>query len=126
MLSRARTSRARLCINAQEVARKGVLIGDLVVLRKAGDVIPEIVAPVEDARNGSERPSSCPRSAPPAGTTLVQEKEGDVDLRCPNKGACPAQITERLAHVGARSALDVEGLGDESALAMTQPEKRPR
>ena len=100
--------------NAQEVARKGVLIGDLVVLRKAGDVIPEIVAPVEDARNGSERPS--------CGTPLVQEKEGDVDLRCPNKGACPAQITERLAHVGARSALDVEGLGDESALAMTQPE----
>ena len=108
--------------NAQEVARKGVLIGDLVVLRKAGDVIPEIVAPVEDARNGSERPFVMPTECPSCGTALVQEKEGDVDLRCPNKGACPAQITERLAHVGARSALDVEGLGDESALAMTQPE----
>ena len=108
--------------NAQEVARKGVLIGDLVVLRKAGDVIPEIVAPVEDARNGSERPFVMPTECPSCGTPLVQEKEGDVDLRCPNKGACPAQITERLAHVGARSALDVEGLGDESALAMTQPE----
>ena len=108
--------------NAQEVARKGVLIGDLVVLRKAGDVIPEIVAPVEDARNGSERPFVMPTECPSCGTTLVQEKEGDVDLRCPNKGLCPAQITERLAHVGARSALDVEGLGDESALAMTQPE----
>ena len=108
--------------NAQEVARKGVLIGDLVVLRKAGDVIPEIVAPVEDARNGSERPFVMPTQCPSCGTPLVQEKEGDVDLRCPNKGACPAQITERLAHVGARSALDVEGLGDESALAMTQPE----
>ena len=108
--------------NAQEVARKGVLIGDLVVLRKAGDVIPEIVAPVEDARNGSERPFVMPEQCPSCGTPLVQEKEGDVDLRCPNKGACPAQITERLAHVGARSALDVEGLGDESALAMTQPE----
>ena len=108
--------------NAQEVARKGVLIGDLVVLRKAGDVIPEIVAPVEDARNGSERPFVMPAECPSCGTPLVQEKEGDVDLRCPNKGACPAQITERLAHVGARSALDVEGLGDESALAMTQPE----
>ena len=108
--------------NAQEVARKGVLIGDLVVLRKAGDVIPEIVAPVEDARNGSERPFVMPEQCPSCGTALVQEKEGDVDLRCPNKGACPAQITERLAHVGARSALDVEGLGDESALAMTQPE----
>ena len=108
--------------NAQEVARKGVLIGDLVVLRKAGDVIPEIVAPVEDARNGSERPFVMPTECPSCGTPLVQEKEGDVDLRCPNKGACPAQITERLAHVGTRSALDVEGLGDESALAMTQPE----
>lgn len=108
--------------NAQEVARKGVLIGDLVVLRKAGDVIPEIVAPVEDARNGSERPFVMPEQCPSCGTALVQEKEGDVDLRCPNKGLCPAQITERLAHVGARSALDVEGLGDESALAMTQPE----
>ena len=108
--------------NAQEVARKGVLIGDLVVLRKAGEIIPEIVAPVEDARNGSERPFVMPTQCPSCGTTLVQEKEGDVDLRCPNKGLCPAQITERLAHVGARSALDVEGLGDESALAMTQPE----
>ena len=108
--------------NAQEVARKGVLIGDLVVLRKAGDVIPEIVAPVEDARNGSERPFVMPTECPSCGTALVQEKEGDVDLRCSNKGLCPAQITERLAHVGARSALDVEGLGDESALAMTQPE----
>ena len=91
--------------NAQEVARKGVLIGDLVVLRKAGDVIPEIVAPVEDARNGSERPFVMPAECPSCGTPLVQEKEGDVDLRCPNKGACPAQITERLAHVG-------EALGD--------------
>ena len=108
--------------NAQEVARKGVLTGDLVVLRKAGEIIPEIVAPVEDARNGSERPFVMPTECPSCGTALVQEKEGDVDLRCPNKGLCPAQITERLAHVGARSALDVEGLGDESALAMTQPE----
>ncbi|WP_286118049.1 NAD-dependent DNA ligase LigA [Xylanimonas cellulosilytica] len=108
--------------NAQEVARKGVLIGDLVVLRKAGEIIPEIVAPVEDARNGSERPFVMPTECPSCGTALVQEKEGDVDLRCPNKGLCPAQITERLAHVGERSALDVEGLGDESALAMTQPE----
>ena len=121
LVAGSNVSRATLH-NAQEVARKGVLIGDLVVLRKAGDVIPEIVAPVEDARNGSERPFVMPEQCPSCGTALVQEKEGDVDLRCPNKGACPAQITERLAHVGARSALDVEGLGDESALAMTQPE----
>ena len=109
--------------NAQEVARKGILIGDMVILRKAGDVIPEIVAPVEESRNGSERPFVMPTECPSCGTPLVQETEGDVDLRCPNKGLCPAQITERLAHVGERSALDVEGLGDESALALTQPEK---
>ena len=109
--------------NAQEVARKGILIGDMVILRKAGDVIPEIVAPVEESRNGSERPFVMPTECPSCGTPLVQEAEGDVDLRCPNKGLCPAQITERCAHVGGRSALDVEGLGDESALAMTQPEK---
>ena len=121
LVAGSNVSRATLH-NAQEVARKGVLIGDLVVLRKAGDVIPEIVAPVTDARNGSERPFVMPSECPSCATPLVQEKEGDVDLRCPNKGACPAQITERLAHVGARSALDVEGLGDESALAMTQPE----
>lgn len=121
LVAGSNVSRATLH-NAQEVARKGVLIGDLVVLRKAGDVIPEIVAPVEDARNGSERPFVMPTECPSCATPLVQEKEGDVDLRCPNKGACPAQITERLAHVGARSALDVEGLGDESALALTQPE----
>lgn len=121
LVAGSNVSRATLH-NAQEVARKGVLIGDLVVLRKAGDVIPEIVAPVEDARNGSERPFVMPSECPSCATPLVQEKEGDVDLRCPNKGACPAQITERLAHVGARSALDMEGLGDESALAMTQPE----
>ena len=110
LVAGSNVSRATLH-NAQEVVRKGVLIGDLVVLRKAGDVIPEIVAPVEDARNGSERPFVMPEQCPSCGTALVQEKEGDVDLRCPNKGACPAQITERLAHVGARSALDVEGLG---------------
>ncbi len=108
--------------NAQEVARKGVLIGDLVVLRKAGDIIPEILGPVEAARTGEERPFVMPARCPSCGTELAAEKEGDVDLRCPNKEGCPAQITERVAHVGARSALDVEGLGDEAALALTQPE----
>lgn len=121
LVSGSNVSRATLH-NAQEVARKGVLIGDLVVLRKAGDVIPEIVAPVEDVRNGSEREFAMPTACPSCGTLLVEEKEGDVDLRCPNKAACPAQITERIAHIGARSALDIEGLGDEAALALTQPE----
>lgn len=120
-VSGSNVSRATLH-NAKEVARKGVLIGDLVVLRKAGDVIPEIVAPVEAARDGSERPFVMPTRCPACGTALVEEKEGDIDVRCPNKSACPAQITERIAHLGARSALDVEGLGDEAALALTQPE----
>lgn len=122
-VSGSNVSRATLH-NAKEVARKGVLIGDLVVLRKAGDVIPEIVAPVEGARDGSERPFVMPTHCPACGTALVEEKEGDIDVRCPNKSACPAQITERIAHLGARSALDVEGLGDEAALALTQPETR--
>lgn len=108
--------------NAQEVARKGVRIGDLVVLRKAGDVIPEIVAPVESARDGSEREFHMPTHCPSCGAVLAPEKEGDVDLRCPNTAHCPAQITERVVHVGARGALDIEGLGDEAALALTQPE----
>lgn len=108
--------------NAQEVERKGVLIGDTVVLRKAGDVIPEIVAPVEAARDGSEKRFVMPQNCPSCGTALAPAKEGDVDLRCPNQANCPAQITERLAFIGGRGALDIEGLGDETALALTQPE----
>lgn len=108
--------------NATEVARKGVLIGDLVVLRKAGDVIPEIVGPVLQARDGSERRFEMPASCPSCGTTLAPAKEGDVDLRCPNTRSCPAQLTERVAHIGSRGALDVEGLGDEAAAALTQPD----
>lgn len=108
--------------NQQEVKRKGVLIGDTVVLRKAGDVIPEIVAPVVDMRDGSERAFVMPTNCPSCGAVLAPAKEGDVDLRCPNAGECPAQITERVAHIGARNALDIEGLGDESAMALTQPE----
>lgn len=121
LLAGSHVSRATLH-NASEVARKGVLIGDLVVLRKAGDVIPEIVAPVVAARDGSEYPFVMPQNCPSCGTKLAPQKEGDVDLRCPNQAGCPAQITERIAHLGARSALDIEGLGDEAALALTQPE----
>ncbi|SPT53049.1 DNA ligase [Actinomyces bovis] len=108
--------------NATEVARKGVRIGDLVLLRKAGDVIPEIVGPVLEARDGSERPFVMPTQCPSCGTTLAPAKEGDVDLRCPNTRSCPAQLTERVAHIGSRGALDVEGLGDEAAAALTQPD----
>ncbi len=108
--------------NAAEVRRKGVLIGDVVVLRKAGDVIPEIVAPVVGLRNGTEREFIMPSRCPSCGTPLAPAKEGDVDLRCPNSESCPAQITERVAHIGSRGALDIEALGDETALALTNPE----
>ena len=108
--------------NPTEVARKGVRIGGLVVLRKAGDVIPEIVAPVLEVRDGSERVFVMPDACPSCGTALAPAKEGDVDLRCPNTRSCPAQLTERVAHIGSRGALDVEGLGDEAATALTQPD----
>lgn len=108
--------------NATEVARKGVRIGDMVVLRKAGDVIPEILGPVVEARDGSERPFTMPCSCPSCSTPLAPAKEGDVDVRCPNTRSCPAQLTERVSHIGSRGALDIEGLGEEAATALTQPD----
>ncbi|WP_019608630.1 NAD-dependent DNA ligase LigA [Nocardiopsis sp. CNS-639] len=107
--------------NAREVERKGVLIGDTVVLRKAGDVIPEIVAPVLDRRDGTERAFAMPETCPECGTTLGQQKEGDVDLRCPNARSCPGQLRERLFFVASRKALDIEALGYVAATALTQP-----
>ncbi|MDE3721672.1 NAD-dependent DNA ligase LigA [Nocardiopsis sp. N85] len=107
--------------NAQEVQRKGVLIGDTVVLRKAGDVIPEIVGPVLEKRDGTERPFVMPEVCPECGTPLGQQKEGDVDLRCPNARSCPGQLRERLFFVAGRKALDIEALGYVAATALTQP-----
>ncbi len=104
--------------NAFEVQRKGVLIGDMVFLRKAGDVIPEVLGPVLDDRDGSERAFVMPTHCPECGTELRPEKEGDKDLRCPNTRSCPAQVRERVAHVGGRSAFDIEGLGDKAAAAL--------
>ncbi|WP_375489093.1 NAD-dependent DNA ligase LigA [uncultured Jatrophihabitans sp.] len=104
--------------NKWEVERKGVLIGDTVVLRKAGDVIPEIVAPVEALRDGSERPFVMPTTCPACGTTLAAQKEGDKDIRCPNGRSCPAQLRERLFSLASRSALDIEALGYEGATAL--------
>jgi DNA ligase (NAD+) len=106
--------------NADEVRRKGVLIGDTVVLRKAGDVIPEILGPVVDLRDGSETAFVMPRLCPSCGSPLRPEKEGDVDLRCPNTQNCPAQLRERLFHIGSRNALDIEVLGWEAAGALLQ------
>ncbi|MGV2448229.1 UNVERIFIED_CONTAM: DNA ligase (NAD(+)) LigA, partial [Bacillus sp. ATCC 13368] len=108
--------------NAGEVARKGVLIGDLVIVRKAGDVIPEIVGPVVDERDGTEREFVMPTECPSCGSTLRAESEGDADLRCLNRALCPAQLTERIEHIASRSALDIEHLRAEAALALTQPE----
>ncbi|GGV01899.1 DNA ligase 1 [Actinomadura cremea] len=107
--------------NASEVVRKGVLIGDTVVLRKAGDVIPEIVAPVTGLRDGSEREFVMPVRCPECGTALAYEKEGDADIRCPNSRSCPAQLRERLFFVAGRNALDIEALGYVAATALTQP-----
>ena len=104
--------------NASELERKGVLIGDTVVLRKAGDVIPEIVGPVVALRTGSERRFEMPTQCPACGTALHHEREGDADLRCPNHRSCPAQLRERLFHVASRAALDIENLGYQSANAM--------
>ncbi len=104
--------------NASEVERKGVLIGDTVVLRKAGDVIPEIVGPVVALRDGTERPFVMPTECPECGTPLGPEKEGDADIRCPNTRSCPAQLRERLFHVAGRGAFDIEVLGYEAAVAL--------
>ena len=103
--------------NQDEVARKGVLIGDMVVLRKAGDVIPEVVGPVTDLRTGEERAFEFPDSCPACGTRLAREP-GEVDWRCPNSRSCPAQLRERLFHLAGRGALDIEVLGYEAAAAL--------
>jgi len=104
--------------NASEVKRKGVLIGDTVMIRKAGDVIPEVLGPVVDLRDGSEREFVMPTTCPECGTTLAPAKEGDADIRCPNARSCPAQLRERVFHVAGRGALDIEGLGYEAAIAL--------
>ncbi|MFI9470303.1 NAD-dependent DNA ligase LigA [Streptomyces sp. NPDC052492] len=107
--------------NQDVVKAKGVLIGDTVVLRKAGDVIPEILGPVADLRDGSEREFVMPSECPECGTPLRPMKEGDVDLRCPNARACPAQLRERLFYLAGRKALDIEHFGYVAAAALTSP-----
>jgi DNA ligase (NAD+) len=104
--------------NASEVVRKGVKIGDTVVLRKAGDVIPEIVGPVVDLRDGSETDFVMPTRCPECGTALAYEKEGDADIRCPNNRSCPAQLRERIYHVAGRGAFDIDVLGYEAATGL--------
>ena len=104
--------------NAEEVERKGILIGDVVVLRKAGDVIPEILGPVIEKRTGEEKKFTMPKKCPECGTALRAMSEGDVDIRCPNSRSCPAQLRERIYYIGSRAALDIEILGYEAASAL--------
>jgi DNA ligase (NAD+) len=107
--------------NQEVVAAKGILIGDTVVLRKAGDVIPEILGPVVALRDGTEKKFVMPKTCPDCGSKLAPAQDGDVDLRCPNAKSCPAQLRERIAYIGSRSALDIEALGFVTAVALTQP-----
>ncbi|MET7618589.1 NAD-dependent DNA ligase LigA [Streptomyces sp. NPDC005408] len=111
--------------NQDVVKAKGVLIGDTVVLRKAGDVIPEILGPVVDLRDGSEREFVMPSECPECGTALRPMKEGDVDLRCPNARSCPAQLRERLFYLAGRKSLDIENFGYVAAAALTKPLEPP-
>lgn len=101
--------------NASEVVRKGVLIGDIVTIRKAGDVIPEVLGPIVDARTGTERAFVMPTHCPECGTRLAPAKESDADIRCPNSRSCPAQLRERVFHMAGRGAFDIEALGYEAA-----------
>ncbi|MFE2853120.1 NAD-dependent DNA ligase LigA [Streptomyces lavendulae] len=107
--------------NQEVVKAKGVLIGDTVVLRKAGDVIPEILGPVVDLRDGSEREFVMPAQCPECGTALRPMKEGDIDVRCPNGQSCPAQLRERLYYLAGRQSLDIENFGIVAAAALTGP-----
>ncbi len=107
--------------NADQVEAKGIMIGDTVVLRKAGDVIPEILGPVVALRSGKEKKFVMPKRCPECNSELAPAAEGDVDLRCPNARSCPAQLRERIAYIGSRSVLDIEALGYVSATALTQP-----
>ncbi len=104
--------------NQEEIERKGVLIGDTVIIRKAGDVIPEVLGPVLAQRTGAEKVFVMPTTCPECGSTLRAMTEGDVDIRCPNTRSCPAQLRERIYYIGSRAALDIDVLGYEAAVAL--------
>ena len=104
--------------NQEEIERKGVLIGDTVIIRKAGDVIPEVLGPVIAKRDGTERAFVMPTKCPECASSLRAISEGDVDIRCPNTQSCPAQLRERIYYIGSRAALDIDVLGLEAAIAL--------
>nr|WP_290343068.1 NAD-dependent DNA ligase LigA [Corynebacterium auris] len=105
--------------NQEEVKRKGVLIGDTVVIRKAGEIIPEVLGPVADLRDGTEREFVYPENCPSCGTKLAPAREGDADWRCPNTRSCPAQLAQRLEYLAGRGAFDIEALGEKGAIDLT-------
>ncbi|MBP3223660.1 MAG: NAD-dependent DNA ligase LigA [Actinomycetaceae bacterium] len=110
--------------NPDEVAHKGVLIGDTVIVRKAGDVIPEILGAVKEFRTGNERQWVMPSICPSCGGALAPAKEGDADWRCLNARSCPEQLAGRLRHFASRGALDIEALGSETVGWLTAPEAK--
>ena len=106
--------------NAHEVKRKDVRPGDTVILRKAGDVIPEVLGPVLPLRPEGLPEWVMPTECPSCGTPLAEQKEGDKDLRCPNHEACPGQVRERLSFVAGRSAFDIDHLGYEGVVSLLE------
>lgn len=105
--------------NEDETARKDVREGDTVVVRRAGDVIPEVVGPILAKRPKSARPWKFPKRCPSCGTKLVR-REGEADWRCPNKRGCPSQGVEWLFHYASRNAMDIDHLGYKTGLALME------
>ncbi|MBR6440129.1 MAG: NAD-dependent DNA ligase LigA [Aeriscardovia sp.] len=124
LLAGSTVSRATLH-NGEVVEKKQIMIGDTVVVKKAGDIIPEVVSPVLSARDPERvKPFSMPSLCPYCGTKLVRSEEGEgADLVCPNREGCPAQIVGRLLYISGRKIFDIDELGEESATALAWPEK---
>ncbi|WP_426706207.1 NAD-dependent DNA ligase LigA [Corynebacterium auriscanis] len=101
--------------NPTEAHRKGVLLGDTIMIRKAGEVIPEVLGPVEDLRDGTQREYLFSSVCPECGTPLAPSKEGDADWRCPNTRSCPGQLHTRLTYLAGRGAFDIDALGERAA-----------
>ena len=95
--------------NEDEVRRRGIMVGDMVIIERAGEVIPQVVRPVVERRTGEEREVAVPTTCPACGSNAVRE-EGEAVRRCVN-ASCPAQVKERLAHFCSRDAMDIEGVG---------------
>ncbi len=104
--------------NFEDIARKGLRIGDMVLVKRAGEVIPQVVAPLTDQRTGEEIEFEEPTVCPSCGTAVAKSEE-EVMLYCPN-GACPAQIYRGLVHFASQDAMDIRGMGERTALQMLE------